>query len=64
MPSVLNMPGLGIWQGFEYTRVTKGTGYALIIPNMLEYASKYIRVLNASDAVHSIRSLYKLLFSY
>ena len=23
MPPVLNMPGLGIWQGCEYPRVTK-----------------------------------------
>ena len=46
--------------------------YALIMLNMLEYAciylnkqsSKYTRILNVSDGVHSIRSLYKLLSSY
>ena len=30
MPPVLNMPGLGIWQGCEYARVTEGAEYALI----------------------------------
>ena len=34
--------------------------YGLIMLNMLEYA----RILNVSDAVHSIRSLCKLLSSY
>ena len=46
--------------------------YALITLNMIEYAGiylkkqggKYARILNVSDAVHSIRSLYKLLSSY
>ena len=28
MSPVLNMPGLGIWQGFEYARVTKSAEYA------------------------------------
>ena len=40
--------------------------------NMIEYASiylkkqsaEYARILNVLDAVHSIRSLYKLLSSY
>ena len=27
-PPVLNMPGLRIWQGCEYARVTKGVEYA------------------------------------
>ena len=39
---------------------------------MIEYAgiyltkqsAEYARILNVSDAVHSIRSLYKLLSSY
>ena len=30
MPPVLNMPGLDIWQGGEYARVTQGAEYALI----------------------------------
>ena len=34
MPPVLNMPGLGIWQGCEYARVTQGSGYARINLNM------------------------------
>ena len=34
--------------------------YVIIVLNMLEYA----RILNMSDAVHSIRSLCKLLSSY
>ena len=46
--------------------------YALVMLNMLEYAriylnkesSEYARILNVSDAVHSIRSLCKLLSSY
>ena len=46
--------------------------YALIMLNMIEHAdifpkkqsSEYARILNVSDAVHSIRSLYKLLSSY
>ena len=27
MPQVLNMPGLGIWQGYEKMRVTHGVKY-------------------------------------
>ena len=46
--------------------------YALITLNMIEYAGIYLkkqsadytRILNVSDGVHSIRSLYKLLTSY
>ena len=46
--------------------------YALIMLNMLEPAciylnkqkSEHTRILNASDVVHSLRSLYKLLSSY
>ena len=46
--------------------------YALITLNMIEYASIYLkkqsagyaRILNVSDAVHNIRSLYKLLTNY
>ena len=30
MPPVLNMPGLDIWQGGEYARVTQAAEYALI----------------------------------
>ena len=45
---------------------------ALLTLNMIEYASiylkkhiaEYARILNLSDAVHSIRSLSKLLSSY
>ena len=48
------------------------SGYALITLNMIEYAgiylknqsAKYSRILNVSDAAHSVRSLYKLLSSY
>ena len=50
MPLVLNAPGLRIWQGCQYVRVTQ--------------SSEYARILNVSDAVHSIRSLHKLLSSY
>ena len=47
-------------------------GYALITLNMIDYAgiylkkqrSEYVRILNVSYGVHSIRSLYKLLSSY
>ena len=46
--------------------------YALIMLNILEYACiylnklsfEYVRILNVSDAVHSIRLLYKLPSSY
>ena len=46
--------------------------YALITLNMIEYAgiylkkqnAKYARNLNEFDAIHSIRSPYKLLSSY
>ena len=46
--------------------------YALITLRMIEYAgiylkkqsAEYARILNVSDAVHSIKSLYKLLSSY
>ena len=46
--------------------------YISVMVNMLEYAciylnkqsSKYARILNMFDAVHSIRSLYKLLSNY
>ena len=46
--------------------------YALITLNMIEYAGIYLKkqsaaytkILKVSDAVHSIRSLYKLLSSY
>ena len=37
MPPVLNVAGLRIWQGCEYVRVTQGSGYALIMLNMLEH---------------------------
>ena len=47
-------------------------GYALITLNMIDYAgiylkkqrAEYVRILNVSYGVHSIRSLYKLLSSY
>ena len=46
--------------------------FALITLNMIEYAvvylkkqsAAYARILNVSDEVHGIRSLYKLLSSY
>ena len=44
--------------------------YALITLNMIKYASiylketEYAKALNVSDAVHNIRSLYKLMSSY
>ena len=46
--------------------------YASVTLNMIEYAgihlkkqsAEYARILNVSDALHSIRSLYKLLTSY
>ena len=46
--------------------------YALITLNIIEYigiylkkqSADYARILNVSDAVHSIRSLYKLLSRY
>ena len=46
--------------------------YGLIILNILEYAciyrnkqsSKHAKILNVSGALHSMRSLYKLLTSY
>ena len=45
--------------------------YPLIMPNMIGYASidlekslECARILNVSDAVYSVRSLYKLLSSY
>ena len=40
--------------------------YALITQNMIlkKQSAEYVRILNMSDAVHSIRSLYKLLSSY
>ena len=47
--------------------------YALIVLDMIEYSriylkkkksAEYARILNVSDAVHSIRLLYKLLSSY
>ena len=34
MPSVLNMPGLGIWQGCEYATVIQGAEYASISLDM------------------------------
>ena len=51
---------------------SQGAEYLLIMLNVLEYAcislkkqsSGYDRILNESDAVHSIKSLYKLLSSY
>ena len=56
--NILNIPGLSI--------------YTLIMLNMLEsncvnrnkQSSEYARILNVLDAVHSIRSLYKLRSSY
>ena len=52
------MPGLRIWQRCDYARVTQGVEYALIMLNMIEYASIYLkkpsaevaRILNISNA--------------
>ena len=46
--------------------------YASVMLNIIEYAhfylkkqsAAYTRILNISDVVHSIRSLYKLVSSY
>ena len=46
--------------------------YVLVMLNLIEYggiclkkqSAEYARILNLSDAVHSIRSQYKLLSSY
>ena len=47
--------------------------YALIMLKMIEYADIYLKkqsaefariILNVSDAIHSVRSLYNLLSSY
>ena len=51
MSTVLNMPGLQLWQRSEYVKVTQGAKiclnndlreYALITLNMLEYAHIYL----------------------
>ena len=68
-----NMTRLWIFEG--YTRCSiclNKPEYALIMLNILEYACiylnklsfEYVRILNVSDAVHSIRLLYKLPSSY
>ena len=61
MPPILHLAGLGIRQGCEYERLSRGAEYisfmtehALIVLNMLEnasvflnkYSSEYVRVLN------------------
>ena len=76
---ILNMPGFRIWKGCEYARVTQGCWLYLnkpecdlIILTMLELdcvyvnkqSSKYARILNVSDAVHTTRSQHKLQSSY
>ena len=46
--------------------------YASVLLNIIEYtyiylktqSAEYARILNMSDAVHNIRSMYKLLSSY
>ena len=65
----LKILGLRIRQDCECARVTQGTEYALKIPQyawtyLNKQSSEYARILNVSDAVHSIRSLYKLLSNY
>ena len=50
------------WQRSKYARVRRGTKYAWIY--LKKQSAEYARILNVSDAVHSIRSLYKLLSSY
>ena len=34
MPPVLNRPGVGMWQGCEYVKVTQGADYAGISLNI------------------------------
>ena len=61
-PPVLNIPGLRLWQGCEYARVTQGAEYAsislkylnnvnmreyaLITLNTIEYAGIYLKKIN------------------
>ena len=75
---VLNMSGLRLCQVCEHVRVTpcwiclNKLEYALIMSQYDEYSlitlkknsTEYTRILQVSDAVHSIRSLYKLRSSY
>ena len=35
----LNMPGLRIWSGWDHTRLTQGSEYALIMP---QYAVMFL----------------------
>ena len=55
-------------QDSEFARVTQCAEYVLKCLIMPEYiqinSSRYARILNVSDAVQSVRSLYKLLSSY
>ena len=39
-------------------------GYAGIFLKKQQQSAEYARIMNVPDAVHSIRSLYKLLSSY
>ena len=41
-PPVLTMPGLRIWQGYEYGRVTQGAEYAYALI-MFQYAWLYLK---------------------
>ena len=50
------------WQRSKYAPVTRGTKYAWIYLN--KQSSEYAKILNVSDAVHSMRSLYNLLSSH
>ena len=55
-------------QDSEFGRVTQCAEYVLkclIMPKYIRInSSRYARILNVSDAVQSVRSLYKLLSSY
>ena len=55
-------------QDSEFARVTQCAEYVLkclIMPKYIRInSSRYARILNVSDAVQSVRSLYKLLSSY
>ena len=59
---VLNIPGFWLCQVSAYASITEGSEYVWIWLNKLSCG--YAWILNGSDAVHSVRSLYKLLSSY
>ena len=61
---VLNMPQQCLSIS-EYALITLNMiGYAGIFLKKQQQSAEYARIMNVLDAVHSIRSLYKLLSSY